>query len=405
MENAVEEDLRDCPQMFEKLVSDAEKLLYEGCTKFTRLSAMLKLYNLKSGNGWTDKSFTDLLTLLKDMLPDNNVLRGRTYEAKQMLRSIGMGYEKIHVCPNDCILFRNEYALLNSCPKCMASRYKKKEAPEKVMWYFPIIPRFRRMYRSSEDSKHLTWHEDERIKDGMLRHPANSPQWKKIDIEYPDFGNEPRNLRLALSTDGFNPHGVQSSSHSTWPVILVIYNLPPWLCKKRKYMMLSMLISGPKQPGNDIGIFLAPLIEDLKQMWETGIDVYDGYREESFTLRAMIFGTINDFSAYGNLSGYSTKGQCACPICEDGTDWMQLEHGKKNVFLGHRRFLPQKHHYRSWRKAFNGNTEERRAPLPLTGAQLFEKGKRFDIEFGKPFAGELVTRGRKKRSHFFELPY
>ena len=48
---ALEEDLHDCPKMFERLVSDAEKPLYKGCTKFTRLSATLKLYNLKTGNG------------------------------------------------------------------------------------------------------------------------------------------------------------------------------------------------------------------------------------------------------------------------------------------------------------------------------------------------------------------
>ena len=46
-----------------------------------------------------------------------------------------------------------------------------------------------------------------------------------------------------------------------WPVLLVIYNLPPWLCMKRKYMMLSMMISGPRQPGNDIDVYLSPLIE------------------------------------------------------------------------------------------------------------------------------------------------
>src|SRR3954463_4392250 len=55
-------------------------------------------------------------------------------------------------------LFRNEYAALNECPKCGASRYKKKLSPAKVLWYFPIIPRFRRMYRSETDSRHLTWH-------------------------------------------------------------------------------------------------------------------------------------------------------------------------------------------------------------------------------------------------------
>ena len=101
------------------------------------------------------------------------------------------------------------------------------------------------MFSNAKDAKNLTWHADERIKDGKLRHPADSPQWRKIDHDYPSFGQESRNLRLALSTDGINPHSVQSSSHSTRPVMLVIYNLPPSLCMKRKYVMLSMLISIP----------------------------------------------------------------------------------------------------------------------------------------------------------------
>jgi hypothetical protein len=41
-----------------------------------------------------------------------------------------------------------------------------------------------------------------------------------------EFGDEARNVRFALSTDGINPFGNLSSSHSTWLVILTIYNLP-----------------------------------------------------------------------------------------------------------------------------------------------------------------------------------
>ncbi|KAL9674265.1 hypothetical protein QQ045_030535 [Rhodiola kirilowii] len=101
-------------------------------------------------------------------------------------------------------------------------------------------------------------------------HSVDSLQWAKVDNTFPVFGAEFRNLRLGLSTDGVNPHGNLSSQHSTWPVILVIYNLPPKLTIKSRYMMLSLLISGPRQPGNDIDVYLAPLIDDLKLLWDEG---------------------------------------------------------------------------------------------------------------------------------------
>ena len=75
-----------------------------------------------------------------------------------------------------------------------------------------------------------------------------------MDEKYKDFGGDPRNVRFGMSTDGMNPFGNMSSKHSTWPVILFMYNLPPWLCMKKKYIMMSMLIQRPKQPGNDIDI-------------------------------------------------------------------------------------------------------------------------------------------------------
>ncbi|XP_054797439.1 uncharacterized protein LOC129302523 [Prosopis cineraria] len=356
MARVIEEELKDCPEMLERLKSNAEKPFYSGYTEFTLLSGVLSLYNLKASSSWSDKSFSELLALLKVMLPKVNELPINTYQAKQMLLAIDNG-----------------------------------KSPEKALWYFPIVPRFRRLYSSKEDAKNLTWHADERIKDGKLQHPANSLQWGRIDHEYPEFGQEARNLRLALCTDGMNPHGLQSSTYSTWPVILIIYNLPPWLCMKRKYMMLSMLILGPKQPENDIDMYLAPLVEDFKLLWEIGVEVYDGYREEKFNLRALLFGTINDFPAYGNLSGYSIKGKLGCPICEENTYSIRLEHGMKNAYMGHRRWLHPSHNYRQLKKCFNGNSEERGPPLMLIGNQLFEKVKDLYIEFGKPFSKHLGT--------------
>jgi Transposase family tnp2 len=83
--------------------------------------------------------------------------------------------------------------------------------------------------------------------------------------------------------------------------------------------MMSLMISGPKQPGNDIDVFLAPLIEELKSLWEKGARVWDAYRKEFFTLFVMLLCTINDFPAYGNLSGFKTKGARTCSICQEDT--------------------------------------------------------------------------------------
>ena len=74
-----------------------------------------------------------------------------------------------------------------------------------------------------------------------------------------------------------NLQGNMSSTHSTWLIILTIYNLPLWLCMKRNFKMFSLLILGPRQQKNDIDVYLAPLIEDLKIMWEEGIEVFDVY--------------------------------------------------------------------------------------------------------------------------------
>ena len=120
-------------------------------------------------------------------------------------------------------------------------------------------------------------------------------------MEFLEFTKDTRNLRFALSTDCMNPFGEQSSSHSTWPVTLCIYNLPPWLHMKQKFIMMPVLIQGQKQPGNDIDVYLRPLIKELLLWSETGVRVWDEYKQEHFDLRALLFVAINDWAALSNL--------------------------------------------------------------------------------------------------------
>jgi hypothetical protein len=102
----------------------------------------------------------------------------------------------------------------------------------------------------------------------MLTHPADACLWKSLDIEYPGFGKEPRNITLEASTDGFYLLGNQSSTHNAWPVFVWMYNLPPWLCMKREYIHMGMLIQGPTQQENDINMFMQLLKEELEMLWD-----------------------------------------------------------------------------------------------------------------------------------------
>ncbi|XP_021768464.1 uncharacterized protein LOC110732769 [Chenopodium quinoa] len=201
-----------------------------------------------------------------------------------------------------------------------------------------------------------------------------------------------------------NPFGTLSTQYSTWPVLLTIYNLPPWLCMKSRYIMLSLLISGPKQPGNDIDVYLAPLIEDLKLLWNEGVSMYDAYSKTNFTLRAMIFCTINDFPAYGNLSGYTVKGTKPCPICEDDLEALRLDNCGKHVYIDNRRHLPEDHPFRKNKRGFNGKVEMREVRGPLRASEVYMRVKDIENEFGKPYKSKSKG-GYKKKSELWSLPY
>jgi hypothetical protein len=68
---------------------------------------------------------------------------------------------------------------------------------------------------SQHTGSHMRWHVDGRTKDGVLRHPADGEAWRAFDTLHPNFASDPRNVRLGLASDSFNPFGNMSISHST----------------------------------------------------------------------------------------------------------------------------------------------------------------------------------------------
>ena len=403
---------------FLKLLNDAEQELYPGCKKFSKLSFLVKLLHLKMMYRMSNKCFDMLLEILKDVFPMCDSFPKSYYESKKVIRDLGLNYVKIDACVNDCAIFWKDYKDLDKCPKCGSSRWKfegSKKIPQKVLRYFPLKPRLQRLFINKNIACDIRWHKDKRInEDNVLRHPADSDAWKDFDKKHELFAQDPRNVRLGLASDGFNPFGNMSNAYSIWPVFLVPYNLPPWKCMKDPFLMMSMIIPGPNSLGNDIDIFLQPLIDELKELWEDGFETYDGYTEEKFCLRAALLWTINDFPAYANLSGWSTKGYMACPVCMSETSSKYLPNGKKCCYMGHRRFLPTNHRWRKETKSFDGEKDFREPIEPLSGDDILKYLNAIDqVVFGKaPYLIREKKRKRResdlnwtKKSIFFELPY
>ncbi|KAL7606445.1 hypothetical protein Lser_V15G18818 [Lactuca serriola] len=315
MVEVVEENFIGNPDKFRELIEDAKKPLYTGCHNFTKLSAIIQLLNLKKGNE----------------------MYSSTYEVKKAFKAMGSGYTKIHACVNNYILYRNEYTNLAACPTCGKSRWK----------YFPIIPHFKRLFQSKTTAKDLTWHAIERMVDvGVLSHPADSPAWAAIDDKYPDFSSDPRNLRLGISADGVDVNR-GNMSHSVWPVLTVIYNLPPWL-----------------------------------------FETYDAYAQEHYKLRAIVLWTINDYHALGTLSGCPYSCFQGCVVCGEDTHCIRLPELHKQSYAGHRRFLPYDHPFRRQKKAFNGQQEFSPSPVPMNGDEIYNRVKFIINKWGKVNKGK-----------------
>jgi uncharacterized Zn finger protein (UPF0148 family) len=184
---------------------------------------------------------------------------------------MSLGVDKIHICPDHCILYRKEYEFKMKCPVCGVSRYKRsynhvyvdtmkkknkknttispesvddkndsdKEDNKKrkihalVMWYLPVIDHLKRVFSNPRNAELARWHSEKRRKNNEeIRHPVDETQWKFFDLQYKPFGLESRNIRFALSTNAqhmaSHPRDVQPSDMvvSQKKVPYIVYSYP-----------------------------------------------------------------------------------------------------------------------------------------------------------------------------------
>jgi hypothetical protein len=173
----------------------------------------------------------------------------------------------------------------------------------------------------------------------------------------------------------------------------------PMVMSQNKIPFANHFDSRPKQPGIDIDILLEPLMKDMKKLWEDGVQMWDEYRQEHFTLRAIIFVTINDYPALFALIGH-IKGKTPCTVCLDGTSFVYLKGSVKMVFMRHMCFLLKAHKYRKMKDFFDGTNENDFAPQPAMGKRVFEICQNVMFKLGKK--SKVCADIKKKRRKLAE---
>ncbi|XP_057989061.1 uncharacterized protein LOC131172125 [Hevea brasiliensis] len=293
-------------QKFYGFLKKTNEVLFEGSKKHSKLSFILDLFHKKCLNGWSNKSFKDLLGTLRETLLNGEKLPKSSYEVKKLIGELGLGYDKIHACHNNCMLFLKQNVNDQICSICGASRWvtnamdfdvgsstmmrKKKKKAKKVLRWFPLKPRLQRLFMCSKTASLMRWHSDVRNDDGL------------------------------------------------------------------------------ESPGDKIDVFMQHLIDELNDLWTNGLDTYDAHGHNKFQMRVALMWTINDFPACGMLSGWNTKSKFACPSCGFDTCSKWLDKGGKYCFMGHHRFLPPNHPFRHDKRNFDGKDEWRKTPIRTTGS-------------------------------------
>ena len=255
----------------EHMIRESTETVYEGGTQ-NRLQCAIVLFTLCTLYSVPHTFLDALLTWIAgDLLPTSNKFPRTAYEVKSLLMKLGLKHEQVHCCPDGHVLYEGDNTHLSECPTCHQQRYipGSNSVPRRVARYFDVVKHLQRLFKCPQVAQHMTWYDSHRCHGQLMRSVADSEQWKAIDRNEPEFATVPTNLRLGLVGDGIIPYKNNAVKHSTWVLLIVIYNLPPWLLTKKFFISMALLIPGPKSPtAENIDVFLAPIVRDLLRLWQ-----------------------------------------------------------------------------------------------------------------------------------------
>jgi hypothetical protein len=156
------------------------------------LSFISRITSIKSKFTFSNKCYMELLSLFSDILPSNHKMPKDMYQSKKLLSALGMEYEKIDGCKDNCMIFYKEHKNETTCLKYGKPRFVDvviKDAEKvttktthKQLHYMPLTPRMKWLFISMKTAGHMRWHkEGVRENDPVMVHPSDSEAWKALD--------------------------------------------------------------------------------------------------------------------------------------------------------------------------------------------------------------------------------
>jgi hypothetical protein len=131
------------------------------------LAFVIRITSIKSKFVFSNKYYKELLSLISDVLPSNHKMAKEMHQSKKLLSALGIEYEKIDVCKDNCMIFYKEHKDEMKFLKCGKSRFIEviNEDGEKVttktthkqLCYLPLMPRMKQLFISKKTARHMRW--------------------------------------------------------------------------------------------------------------------------------------------------------------------------------------------------------------------------------------------------------
>jgi hypothetical protein len=174
MLKAIQEEITKNPptmevEAFFKLLKPLEEPLHE-YIEVTLLVFITRLMVIKSKYFFSNNCYNDLMKLISDILSKPHKVSKDMYQSKKIMSALGLKYENIDVCPDNCMLFWKEHANEKTYLECGQPRFIEvvnqngekmtTEVAQKQLRYFSITPHLKRLFIFKRTVRHMTWHKE-----------------------------------------------------------------------------------------------------------------------------------------------------------------------------------------------------------------------------------------------------